>query len=104
MLFEALYSTMHDILIICDHETEATQGAKGVHTSYLKPGMTVMDLTADLAANEFLRDAKGRDCRTVEPRQLFLHQLEMQAKMLTGKPTPRAVMEQALPETSEEEG
>ena len=46
--FEALYTTMHDALIVCDEEKDAgpahAAGA-GIHAGYLKEGITVMDLT-----------------------------------------------------------
>src|SRR5262249_32885931 len=53
--FEALYSTIHDVLIICDQEkteTPGRPGATGVHPGYLKPGMTVLDLTMGTSDSE----------------------------------------------------
>ena len=49
--FEAIYSTMHDVLVVCSDERDklrekSRSGEAGVHGSYLKPGMTVMDLSA----------------------------------------------------------
>ena len=104
VLFEALYSTMHDALIICDVEKDEAAGRPGgLHASYLKPGITVMDLTVSFGMSDFLREAKSRGCPIVDPRQLFLQQLEQQARLLTGKPVAPEVLAAALPEPSEDE-
>lgn len=102
--YEALYSTMHDALVVCDEEKdESRPGATGLRPSYLKPGMTVMDLTSPLLPSTLLKEARRRDCQVVEPRQLFLQQLEQQARLLTGKQVPTDVLEAALPEASPED-
>lgn len=103
--FEALYSTMHDVLIVCDEEKDPEKGlgAAGVHAGYLKPGMTVMDLTNPVATTALIREAQGRGCQVVDPRRLFLQQLEHQARLLTGKAVPTEVLAGALPEGEEGE-
>jgi 3-dehydroquinate dehydratase/shikimate dehydrogenase len=98
--FEALYSTMHDVLIVCDEEKEevrAKPGAPGVHPGYLKAGMTVLDLTAALQRSALLREAEARGCTVVRPRDLLLDRLELQARLFTGKQVPRDVMAGAIP-------
>jgi len=103
--FEALYSTMHDVLIVCDEEkldsAGRTQGS-GVHGGYLKSGMTVMDLTS-FATTPLTVDAQGHGCQAIDPRQLFLQQLEQQTRLLTGKAVPLEVFAKALPQPEEEE-
>jgi len=95
---EALYTTMHDVLILCDEEQDEAGRTLSVHAGYLKSGMTVMDLTGSLARTALLQDALDRGCHIVEPRRLFIHQLEEQIRLLAGKPVPREVIEKALPE------
>jgi 3-dehydroquinate dehydratase/shikimate dehydrogenase len=100
--FEALYSTLHDVLIVCDHEPQA--GPAGIHPGYLKVGMTVLDLTAGLRRTPLLREARARGCTVIEPRHLFLEQMDVLVKMLSGgKTAPRPIFEKALPELFEEE-
>jgi 3-dehydroquinate dehydratase / shikimate dehydrogenase len=103
--FEALYSTMHDVLVVCDEEKEEAHGkpGAGVHPGYLKPGMTVLDLTAGLRKTALLREAEARGCTAVAPRELFLDRVELQARLFTGKPVPRPVLSAALPAWLEEE-
>lgn len=95
--FEALYTTMHDVLIVCDEEKDKT-GKGGIHGSYLKPGMTVMDLTAGARNSQLLEDAAGRGCDIVAPLDLLVELLELQARTLTGKPVPKEVVRAAIPE------
>lgn len=101
--FEALYSTMHDALVVCDDEKDEKTGKGGVHPGYLKPGMTVMDLTATTLRTELLRGALDRHCDIVEPVELLLDMLEAQARTLTGKPVSRDVLRGAIPERFLEE-
>jgi 3-dehydroquinate dehydratase/shikimate dehydrogenase len=104
--FEALYSTMHDVLIVCDEEKEESKGrpgAAGVHPGYLKAGMTVLDLTAGLRRSALVREAEVRGCGVVAPRELFLDRLDLQGRLFTGKQTPREVLAQGLPRRLREE-
>ncbi len=104
---EALYSTMHEVLVVCDEEKEEAPGKPGfagVHPGYLKAGMTVMDLTAGLRPSGLLREAEARGCTVVAPRELLLDRLDLQARLFTGKLVPREVMAGALPAWLTEEG
>jgi shikimate 5-dehydrogenase len=102
--FEALYTTMHDVLVVCDAEADpkGRSGEAGVHPGYLKPGMTVMDLTSPARPSPLLREAEVRGCGVVQPRQLLLDRLAVQARTLTGKDLPREVLAEAMPEEQEE--
>jgi 3-dehydroquinate dehydratase/shikimate dehydrogenase len=99
--FEALYSTIHDVLVVCDEEKEhapSRAGAAGVHAGYLKPGMTVMDLTATLRDSTLTEEAAVRACQVVRARDLFVAELQLQAHKLTGKDIPASLVCEALPE------
>ena len=73
----------------------------GIHSGYLKSSITVMDLTATMKRTPLLDEAKARGCVIVEPRDLFLRQLQQQASVLTGKPVPPEVLSGVLPENEE---
>src|ERR1019366_849399 len=94
--FDALYTTIHDVLIVCDTEN-------AVHVGYLKPGMFIMDLTAGARLSPLLRGARERGCDIVAPLELLLDLLELQARTLTGKPVSRDVLRAAIPERFLEE-
>jgi 3-dehydroquinate dehydratase/shikimate dehydrogenase len=97
--FEALYSTIHDALIVCDEEKTSgkSHGEAGIHPGYLKPGMAVMDLTSPFQKSPLLREAEARGCAVVTPQQLWLDQVCVQARLLTGKDVPREVLADAAP-------
>src|SRR5262249_49214109 len=101
--FEALYSTSHDVLVVCDEEKEAVRGATGIHSGYLKPGMTVLDLTATLRRTPLLKGAADHGCLIADPRDLLLDQLQLYARKIAGKETPRDVLLAAVPEYLREE-
>jgi 3-dehydroquinate dehydratase/shikimate dehydrogenase len=112
--FEALYTTMHEIIVICDEQGAAHEGsslgqplsgARGsssspahqpVHSGYLRSGMTVMDLTQLPRKSKFLREAESRDCRIVEPRQILLELALLQVHLITGQDVPRERLQEAL--------
>jgi 3-dehydroquinate dehydratase/shikimate dehydrogenase len=101
--FEALYSTLHDVLVVCDDEREHLGGKSGLQANYLKPSMTVLDLTASARPTDFLRQARARGCAVVTPQALWLDQVANQARLLTGKDVPRKLLEDAAPWLQEDE-
>jgi 3-dehydroquinate dehydratase / shikimate dehydrogenase len=105
VLFDAIYTTMHDVLIVCDEEKDQSPRKEhvGIHAGYLKPGMTVMDLTAALSKSPLLREAESRGCAIVAPKQLLLDHLAAQAKMLAHKEVPHDVLFAAMPAFTEED-
>ncbi len=111
--FEALYTTMHEIIVICGDEQEHQSREKKlaqraeqpepVHSGYLRAGMTVMDLTKLPRKSPFLRDAQSRDCRIVAPGQILLELALLQTHLITGQDMPRERLEQVLAELIEDE-
>jgi 3-dehydroquinate dehydratase/shikimate dehydrogenase len=103
--FEAIYSTLHDVLVVCADEKsdDPLKPSSGIHAGYLKPGMVVMDLTASIDRSQLLREAEDRGCLVVPPRHLLFGQLDQQVRMLTGKPADRVVLEEAVPERFRDE-
>jgi 3-dehydroquinate dehydratase/shikimate dehydrogenase len=100
--FEALYSTMHEVLIVCDAEqapaAKGRPGSGNISASYLRPGMAILDLTSGLQKSVLLRDAKALDCIAIDPQQLFLEQVLLQVRLLTGKEVPPDVLVPLLQE------
>jgi 3-dehydroquinate dehydratase/shikimate dehydrogenase len=99
--FEALYTTMHDILIVCDQEKQhfanrPESGEPGIHPGYLRAGMTVMDLTAPFERSGLLDAAAQRGGNVVEPRNFFCEQVITQLRLICGKEVPRQTVEDKL--------
>jgi 3-dehydroquinate dehydratase/shikimate dehydrogenase len=99
--FEALYTNAQDILVVCDEESAGGKARRrsdwsGIHPGYLRPGMTVMDLTGAGVTTSLLREAEALGCGVIPPTQVLLQQVAAQARLLTGKDTPAEVWEQTL--------
>jgi 3-dehydroquinate dehydratase/shikimate dehydrogenase len=99
--FEGLYTTMHEILIVCDEEKEhakskGPEAQTGIHTGYLHRGMAVMDLTAEARMSPLLREAQERGCPIVAPRQILREHLAIQARLITGVAVPSEALDSAL--------
>src|SRR5262249_33819399 len=56
---EAVYSTLHEVLVRCDDSE--------LHPGYLRPGMTVMDLSAPLRPSKLLTEAAEHGYPAVSP-------------------------------------
>jgi 3-dehydroquinate dehydratase/shikimate dehydrogenase len=105
ILFEGIYTTLHDVLIVCDYE-EALLGTTGharIHPGYLKSGMAVMDLTAVARPTPLLVEARSRGCAVVRPRDLLLAQIAVQARYLTRTEITPEHIREALPEPLKED-
>lgn len=101
VFYEAIYSTLHDVLIVCDQEQKhATLQGKpaetGLHAGYLKPGMTVMDLTSLSRRSPLLHEAAQRGCGVVSPRRVLTEHVRRQVKLIAGKDAPLPPVVEAL--------
>ena len=91
--WEALYSTLHDVLVVVTPDAAAS-----IQANYLKPGQTVLDLTAQLTPTPFLIEAEKRGALVVSPIEIFLDEMTEISRMLTGKPIEREMLRKAIPE------
>jgi 3-dehydroquinate dehydratase / shikimate dehydrogenase len=95
--FEAVYTTLHDVLVYCCEESAAGARAGGpLHAGYLKPGMAVADLTAGLKRTPLLREAAARGCSVLPPGRLLVEHVLHQVKYVTGQDVPRKPLLEAL--------
>jgi shikimate 5-dehydrogenase len=62
-----------------------------LHPGYLKSGMTVVDLTADVRSSRFLQEAEARGCGIVSPGRLLIEQVREHVRKLGGE-TPAEVL------------
>jgi 3-dehydroquinate dehydratase/shikimate dehydrogenase len=106
--FEAIYTTNHDVLVVCETEQVARgkpnqpSPATSIHPGYLKSGMTVLDLTAAARPTPLLEEAAKRGCGYVSARQMLFDYIAQQARLLSGKEVPMDVLTKALPDYLEE--
>jgi shikimate 5-dehydrogenase len=87
---EAIYTTLHDVLVVCG------DAGDDLRSSYLKPGMTVMDLTAGFDGSTLLKEARTRGCGVVEARDVLPEHVQQQVKLIAGKEVPREPLQAVL--------
>jgi 3-dehydroquinate dehydratase/shikimate dehydrogenase len=104
---DAVYTALHDVLIICaEEQRHATlkpkSGETGLHAGYLKPSIAVMDLTAAMTGSDMLRGAAERGCPLVSPRSVLTEHIARWVSLICGKdagsPTIREAIDLALGE------
>ncbi|HEX3313251.1 MAG TPA: type I 3-dehydroquinate dehydratase, partial [Gemmataceae bacterium] len=91
--WEAIYSTLHDVLIVMTPDAAAA-----IQANYVKPGQAVVDLTAHLTPTPLLIEAERRGALVVSPIEIFLDETTEIARMLTAKPIEREMLREAIPE------
>jgi shikimate 5-dehydrogenase len=74
---EAVYTTLHEVLVRCD-DTD-------LHPGFLKPGMTVVDLPALLRPSSLLDEAGQRGCQVVSPQQLLVELVNRYLRAIAGE-------------------
>jgi 3-dehydroquinate dehydratase / shikimate dehydrogenase len=102
--FEALYSTNHDILVVCDSPGGSGKVAadSDIHPGYLKRSMTVLDARGGLGKSRLAREAEKRGCAVVQAGGVWLEQVATQLQLLTGKDVPKQLLADAAPWVMEE--
>ncbi|MGH9677272.1 MAG: hypothetical protein ACRD36_09240, partial [Candidatus Acidiferrum sp.] len=106
ILIEAIYSTMHHVLVVCPAEPAAhgKESSGAIHPGYLRPDMTVVDLTAPFAKSTWQSEAASRGCNTVSPQAIFAQRLCLQMRIITGQEVPLEFFQEVLDRFSPESG
>jgi hypothetical protein len=85
---------LHDVLVRCD-DTD-------LHPGFLKPGRTVVDVTALPRSSSLLDEAGQRGCRVVSPRQLLVELVNRYLRAIAGKTVPQEFLLEVLDPLLEE--
>jgi 3-dehydroquinate dehydratase / shikimate dehydrogenase len=111
---EALYQTIHEILIVSsdgnasDAETDDDGEAPlPFHPGYLKHNMTMLDLNAEMMPTRIMKEARSRSTKLVHPGEVLLQQVIVQLeRLLPNQEIPkeklRAKLIEWLPEEEHE--
>ncbi|MDA1015862.1 MAG: type I 3-dehydroquinate dehydratase [Planctomycetota bacterium] len=83
-----LYNTMCDVAVVTDPSVKVGSDNTQLSVSYLRPGMTVMDIGNLPGDTKLLEEARGRDCKVVNPSDVFAEQVAGYFKSITGKDMP----------------
>lgn len=81
LLWEAIYSTGHDVLVV---GRDGADDDSQVHPGYLKPSMVVADATSNIRPSAILREAASRGCGIVSPAAVLVEQVRAFVQRLGG--------------------
>src|SRR5262245_27013641 len=83
LLWDGVYVTSHDVLVVGRDGMKTEEGHEmPLHPGYLKPGMTVVDLTAAGQPSRFQQEAQMRGCAVVSPGRILAEQVREHARRL----------------------
>jgi len=84
------------VLVVGRDGTKTDEGNEmPLHPGYLKPGMTVVDLTATGQPSRFQQEAQVRGCAVVSPGRILAEQVREHARRL-GADVPADVLYKRL--------
>lgn len=98
--FKNLYDTLCDVVILTDTPVEQSTAAQ-INPSFLRPHMTVTDITAPPLETGLLKEARLRGCKVVNPRAIYIDQIGNVFKTITGQEYPAGLLETLLAESSD---
>lgn len=82
--FASLYQTLADVVILSDPEVTAGTSRKDVNPGYLRPEMTIVDLTDPPMTHPLAEEARQRQCTVIEPVETYRQHLKALFKTLSG--------------------
>lgn len=95
--FAGLYQTLADVVILADPDITSGRDRKDVNPGYLRPEMTVVDLTDPPIAHELATEARERGSTVIEPAETYRQHLRSLFKKLSsGETLPDAAWEVVL--------
>jgi 3-dehydroquinate dehydratase/shikimate dehydrogenase len=92
-----MYDTLCDLVIIAEAQTHDGKGQGGapaakLNPAFLRPPMSVTDLTNLTGESDLLREARGRGCKIIEPSEIFGDHVATIFKTITGKDLPAEIV------------
>lgn len=96
--FANLYDTLADVVVIADPAIVAGHKKTELNAAYLRPSMTVADVSHVPEETEFVREARMRGCKLIEPAAVYRDQAIGLFKSLTQQDLPAELLETALAE------
>jgi 3-dehydroquinate dehydratase/shikimate dehydrogenase len=91
LLWDGVYVTSHDVLVIGKDVGRPDGDELPFHPGFLKPSTCVLDLTAGARPTRFLAEAEARKCAVVPPGRLVVEQVREHVRRVGGE-VPAAVL------------
>jgi 3-dehydroquinate dehydratase/shikimate dehydrogenase len=84
-----------DVLVFADPALEMGYAETELNPSYLRAGMTVLDVRRMPESSDFIVEARLRGCKVVEPAEIYADQISGQFKAITGENLPSEALRAA---------
>ncbi|MDA0809097.1 MAG: type I 3-dehydroquinate dehydratase [Planctomycetota bacterium] len=94
--FSEISKTSPDVLIMADTALELGFGEHQLNPTWLRPPMTIVDITQFPEESDLLAEARERGCTIVRPSYIFSQLLSDQFKAVTGQELPTHIFYEAL--------
>jgi len=98
--FAAVYESLADVLVFAHPAITIGHRKTELNPSILRPPQVVVDVSQLPDSSEFVREARERGCRVVEPRAIFADWIAARFKAIAGAEFPAEVLEAVLPTTA----
>ncbi len=83
--FHSLYDTLADVVVLAEPDLQIGTKKGDFNPSYLRPPMTVIDVTQMPTDSPLIQEARQRGCKVVEPVEIYVDHIASQFKSVTGK-------------------
>ena len=90
-----VYDTLADVVLFCDKRLKAGHEKTQLNPSYIRPEMVVADLANFPEESELITEAREREARLAEPREILIRQIQRQFLSITGRELSRETIEDA---------
>ncbi len=94
--WNSIYDTRVDTLVLADSRMPCGLGRNELNPSVIRERQTIIDLTRGLALSPFAEESRMRGARYLDPLKVFVNQLQIQFRTLTGRDLPPAAFEKGL--------
>ena len=79
-----LYNTLADVIVLADPAIKAGSGRHEVNPGYIRPNMTVLDVSSLPDLHPLAKEAADRDAKVVPATAVYAMHLDAVMKTLTG--------------------
>ena len=86
--FELIYQTSPEVAVFADPGLQMGYGKSELNPFFLRPPLTVIDVSTLPEESNWIVEARRRGCTVVEPAQVYADQLASQFKSITGNDLP----------------
>ena len=94
--FGNLYDTLADVVVFADPNLRIGNQKTDFHASFLRPSMTVMDVSSMPAESDLSGEARARGCKVVNQAEIYAQHIGSEFRSITGQSLPDEAVAEAL--------